>query len=76
MPEVQNAEEILRGTAVNDLRPIKRLGIMPPAVPLDPREILAEDVKEALLRYYFGRRKVAITVSKTGAVFPMLCVIL
>lgn len=43
---------------------------------LDPREVLAEDVKEALLRHYFGRRKIAISVDKTGADSPMLCVIL
>lgn len=42
----------------------------------DPREILAEDVKEALLRYYSGRRKVAISISKPTSDCPLLSLLL
>ncbi|SDG44687.1 hypothetical protein SAMN05216338_1001334 [Bradyrhizobium sp. Rc2d] len=44
----------------------------------DPREIVAEDVKEALLRYYSysGRRKVAIGISKPASDCQLLSLLL
>jgi len=42
----------------------------------DPREILAEDVREALLRYYSGRRKVAIAISKPASDCQLLSLLL
>ncbi|MDA9408918.1 hypothetical protein [Bradyrhizobium sp. CCBAU 45384] len=43
----------------------------------DPLAILAEDVKEALLRHYsLGQRKAAVSISKTTNDCPIISVLL